>query len=185
MNRLHFLQNLLATSLLPTIGQARPVTIDLESEAQRVRRELLEAWARSETLTLITATQMPAESYEFKYTPEAMTFAEQWRHCCQFTTTLLAERLGIDDPYKNGRDLSKAVTKQQVLDEIKALYGCMRQTITTIPDAKLFEQAEFVGGKIPNWRYLYAMDNHIIHHRGQCMVYLRMNGVTPQGYLGW
>lgn len=144
MNRLHFLKNLLATSLLPTTGQARPATIDLESEAQRVRRELLEAWARSETLTLITATQMPAESYEFKYTPQAMTFAEQWRHCCQFTTTLLAERLGIDDPYKNGRDLSKAVTKQQVVEEIKALYGFMRQTITTIPDAKLFEQAEFV-----------------------------------------
>ncbi|RZM10040.1 MAG: DinB family protein, partial [Pedobacter sp.] len=30
-----------------------------------------------------------------------------------------------------------------------------------------------------------AMDNHIIHHRGQCMVYLRMNGITPEGYLGW
>lgn len=185
MNRLHFLKNLLATSLVPATALARPATIDLESEAQRVRRELLEAWARSETLTLITATQMPAESYDFKYTPEAMTFAEQWRHCCQFTTTLLAARLGIADPYKNGRELSKAVTKQQVVEEIKALYGFMRQTITTISDAKLFEQAEFVGGRIPNWRYLYAMDNHIIHHRGQCMVYLRMNGVTPEGYLGW
>ena len=183
MNRLHFLKNLLATSLLPASVLARHA--DLESEAQRVRRELLEAWARSETLTLITATQMPAESYDFKYTPEAMTFAEQWRHCCQFTTTLLAERLGIVDPYKKDRDLSKAVTKQQVVEEIKALYSFMRQTITAIPDAKLFEQAEFVGGRIPNWRYLYAMDNHIIHHRGQCMVYLRMNGVTPEGYLGW
>ncbi len=147
MNRFHFLRNLLATSLLPATALARPAPIDLESEAQRVRRELLEAWARSETLTLITATQMPAESYDFKYTPEAMTFAEQWRHCCQFTTTLLAARLGIADPYKNGRELAKAVTKQQVVEEIKALYSFMRQTITTIPDAKLFEQAEFMGGR--------------------------------------
>ena len=185
MNRLHFLQNLLATSLLPASALAHPATFDLESEAQRVRRELLEAWARSEQLTLTTASQMPAEAYDFKYTPEAMSFAQQWRHCCEFTTTLLAERLGIDNPYKNGRDLSKAVTKQQVMDEVKALYAFMRQTITTIPDAKLFEQAEFVGGKIPNWRYLYAMDNHIIHHRGQCMVYLRLKGITPEGYLGW
>ncbi|MCY7359492.1 MAG: DinB family protein [Rudanella sp.] len=185
MNRLRFLKNLLSTSLLPAVALARPTTTDLELEAQRVRRELLEAWAVSERITLITAGQMPAELYDFKYTPQAMTFADQWRHCCQFTTTLLAERLGIDDPYKNGRDLSKAVTKQQVLDEVKALYAFMRQTITTIPDAKLFEQADFVGGKIPNWRYLYAMENHIIHHRGQCMVYLRLNGVTPEGYLGW
>ncbi|WP_143100878.1 DinB family protein, partial [Spirosoma endophyticum] len=165
MNRLRFLKNLLGTSLLSTAALARPAIIDLESEAQRVRRELLEAFARSEQLTLITATQMPAQAYDFKYTPEAMSFAEQWRHCCEFTTTLLSARLGIDNPYKNGRDLSKAVTKQQVFDEVKALYSFMRQTITTIPDEKLFEQAEFVGGKIPNWRYLYAMDNHIIHHR--------------------
>ena len=185
MNRLHFLRNLLGTSLLPASALARPATIDLESQAQRVRRELLEAWARSETLTLITANQMPAEAYDFKYTPEAMSFAGQWRHCCEFTTTLLAARLDIDNPYKNGRDLSKAVTKQEVVDEVKALYSFMRQTIMTIPDAKLFEQAEFVGGKIPHWRYLYAMENHIIHHRGQCMVYLRMKGVTPEGYLGW
>lgn len=183
MNRIRFLRNLLGTSLLPAAALARPTTI--EFEAQRVRQELLEAWAVSERITLITAGQMPAELYDFKYTPQAMSFAEQWRHCCQFTTTLLAERLGIDDPYKNGRDLAKAVTKQQVLDEVKALYAFMRQTIKTIPDEKLFEQAEFVGGKIPNWRYLYAMENHIIHHRGQCMVYLRLNGVTPEGYLGW
>jgi hypothetical protein len=185
MNRLRFLKNFLATSLLPTTALAHPASIDLESQAQRVRRELLEAFARSEQLTLITATQMPAQAYDFKYTPEAMSFAEQWRHCCEFTTTLLSARLGIDNPYKNGRDLAKALTKQQVLEEVKALYAFMRQTITTIPDAKLFEQAEFVGGKIPNWRYLYAMDNHIIHHRGQCMVYLRLKGVTPEGYLGW
>ena len=108
MNRLHFLRNLLGTSLLPAPAMARPATIDLESQAQRVRRELLEAWARSEQLTLITANQMPAEAYDFKYTPEAMSFAGQWRHCCEFTTTLLAARLGIDNPYKNGRDLSKA-----------------------------------------------------------------------------
>lgn len=185
MNRLTFLKNLLGTGLLPAAALARPVAIDLESEAQRVRRELLEAWTMSEKITLITVGQMPAESFDFKYTPEAMSFAEQWRHCCQFTTTLLAARLSIADPYKTGRDLSKAVTKQQVLDEVKALYAFMRQTITTIPDAKLFEQDDFVGGMIPNWRYLYAMENHIIHHRGQCMVYLRLNGITPEGYLGW
>lgn len=183
MNRLTFLRKLLGTSLLPEASFAG--SIDLATEAQRVRRELLEAWAVSEKMTLITASQMPADGFEFKYTPEAMTFAEQWRHCCEFTTTLLSDRLKIANPYKTGRDLSKAVTKQQVLDEVKALYAFMRQTITTIPDAKLFEQEDFIGGKIPNWRYLYAMENHIIHHRGQCMVYLRMKGVTPEGYLGW
>jgi uncharacterized damage-inducible protein DinB len=29
------------------------------------------------------------------------------------------------------------------------------------------------------------MENHIIHHRGQAIVYLRLNGVKPKGYFGW
>lgn len=67
MNRLHLLKNLLGTGLLPLAALARPATSDLDSKAQRVRRELLQAWARSERLTLITATQMPADAYDFTY----------------------------------------------------------------------------------------------------------------------
>ncbi|MBC7891926.1 MAG: DinB family protein [Sphingobacteriaceae bacterium] len=182
MKRLTFLRNLLGASLLPSVALARPVTTD--TEAGRIRQELLQAWAMSERTTLVTAEQMPAEGYEFKYTPEAMTFAEQWRHCCLFTAGQLAGRLGVINPYET-RKLPKVMNKAQVLDELKTLYAFVRQTIETVPDAKLVEMGDFMGGKIPNWRLLYAMENHIIHHRGQCIVYLRLKGITPEGYLGW
>ena len=182
MNRLTFLKNLLGAGLMPAAALATPT--DLESEAQRIRRELLEAWTMSEKMTLITAGQMPADSFDFRYTPEAMTFAEQWRHCCQFTVSQLAGRLGVINPYQT-RELPKAMTKQQVMDELKTMYAFVRQTITAVPDAKLLETDDYLGDKIPNWRLLYAMENHLIHHRGQCMVYLRLKGVTPEGYLGW
>ncbi len=184
MNRLSFLRNLVGLSLLPAVALAKPGITDLETEPQRVRRELLEAWAMSEKITLLTAGQMPADSFDFKYTPEAMTFAEQWRHCCQFTTSQLVGRLSVPNPFQM-RELPKAMTKPQVLDELKALYAFVRQTIIALPDAKLMEQDDYLGSKMPNWRLLYAMENHIIHHRGQCMVYLRLKGVTPEGYLGW
>ncbi|MCU0354066.1 MAG: DinB family protein [Cytophagales bacterium] len=29
------------------------------------------------------------------------------------------------------------------------------------------------------------MENHIIHHRGQAIVYLRLKGIRPEGYVGW
>lgn len=188
MNRFNFLRNLLATSLLPAAALARPAagiqTNDLAIEAQRVRRELLEAWIMSEKMTLITAGQMPADDFGFKYTPEAMTYAEQWKHCCTFTAGQVAGHLGVENPYKT-RKLPKDMTKREVLDELKTMYAFVRQTIETVPDAKLFEKDDYVGDKIPNWRLLYALENHIIHHRGQCMVYVRLKGVTPAGYLGW
>ena len=182
MNRLTFLKNLLGAGLMPAVTLATPT--DLESETQRIRRELLEAWAMSEKMTLITAGQMPADSFDFRYTPEAMTFAEQWRHGCQFTVSQLAGRLNVSNPYQT-RELPKVMTKQQVMDELKSMYAFVRQTITTVPDAKLLETDDYLGDKIPNWRLLYAMENHLIHHRGQCMVYLRLKGVAPEGYMGW
>lgn len=154
------------------------------SEAKRIRAELLEAWAASERMTLITAEQMPAELYAFRYTPEAMSFAEQWRHCCMFTSSQLAARLGATDLY-HAQKPPKEMTKDQVLAELKRLYGHVRTVIQTLSDAQLVTPVEFMGAEMPGWRVLYAMENHIIHHRGQCMVYLRLKGVTPTGYYGW
>lgn len=186
MNRFTFLKNVLGASLLPVTTLAGPVipTPSLAAEAQRVRQELLEAWRKSEKMSLITAQQMPADSFTFKYTPEAMTFGEQWQHCCQFTVNQLAGRTGVSNPYAN-KDLPKNSTKEQVITELKVMYGFVRQTIETIPDAQLFASDAYMDGTIPVWRMLYALENHIIHHRGQCMVYLRLEGVIPEGYLGW
>ena len=184
MNRLSFLKNLLGVSMLPAAALAHPAAADLETEPQRIRRELLEAWAMSEKTTLITAAHMPDDGFDFKYTPEAMTYAEQWKHCCQFTVSQVSARLDVANPYHT-RELPKVMTRPQVLAELKTMYSFVRHTISTVPDAKLLEQDDYLGSRLPNWRLLYALENHIIHHRGQCMVYLRLKGVTPEGYLGW
>ncbi|WP_460938627.1 DinB family protein [Spirosoma humi] len=184
MNRINFLKTLLGAGLAPAAALASPATQDLVSEAQRIRLDLLDAWAMSEKMTLLTAGQMPADSFEFKYTAEAMTFAEQWRHCCQFTVSQLAGRLGVADPYRT-RQLLPVMTKMQVMDELRTMYAFVKQTIREVPDDTLLRRDDFMGSQLPNWRLIYAMENHIIHHRGQCMVYLRLKGITPEGYLGW
>lgn len=184
MNRINFLKTLLGAGLAPAAALARPATHDLVSEAQRIRLELLDAWAMSEKMTLLTAGQMPADLFEFRYTPEAMTFAEQWRHCCQFTVGQLSGRLGVANPYQT-RQLPLVMTKAQVMDELRMMYAFVQRTIREVPDDTLLGRDDFMGSQMPNWRLIYAMENHIIHHRGQCMVYLRLKGVTPEGYLGW
>jgi uncharacterized damage-inducible protein DinB len=34
-------------------------------------------------------------------------------------------------------------------------------------------------------RILNLMDNHLAHHRGQMIVYLRLKGIEPPSYVGW
>lgn len=75
--------------------------------------------------------------------------------------------------------------KEDIIKELKKMYAYVRKSIFDVSDEKLLSNCDFAGETIPVWRLFYAMENHIIHHRGQCVVYLRLNGVIPKGYYGW
>lgn len=185
MNRLSFLKTALGAALLPAAALAKPVTpVETAAEATRLRRELDQAWRASERTTLLTAGQMPAEHFAFRYTPGAMTFAEQWRHCCEFTVAQVTGRLGVKNPYEI-RPLPALLTKAEALTELKAMYAFVRETIAEAPAETLLAEDAYMGETLPVWRILYALENHLIHHRGQCVVYLRLKGIAPEGYLGW
>lgn len=155
-----------------------------EGSMQLLRQEMKAAWLRSETMTLTNVEQMPPEYFTFKYTKEAMSFSEQWRHCVIYTCGQLAGRTGIKNPYK-GVKLPVQMPKEDIIQELKNMYTFVRETIEKLTDEKLLEVCDFAGDTIPIWRLIYALENHIIHHRGQCVVYLRLKGVKPKGFYGW
>ncbi|WP_080053973.1 DinB family protein [Spirosoma aerolatum] len=150
----------------------------------RYRRELTDVWWQSEKHSLALAEQMPAEYYPFRLTDSTMTFSEQWRHCILYTCNQLSERLGLENPYQR-RTLPTQMTKDQVLTELKAFYTHVQACIVTLPVHQFYRMTAFPDGLIPGWRLFFAMENHIIYHRGQCEVYLRLKGITPKSYDGW
>lgn len=194
MNRNHFLKSILGLGLFSTLGcQPDPDNAALERNseerngakaAKALRQELTAAWLRSETMTLTNVDQMPPEFFPFKYTDEAMTFAEQWRHCVMYTCGQLSVGTGIANPYEDVK-LPVQMSKEEVIQELKKMYSYVRSSIEALADDQLYADCDFAGDTIPLWRLFYALENHIIHHRGQCIVYLRLNGVIPKGYYGW
>ncbi|EAY26256.1 DinB family protein [Microscilla marina] len=196
MNRTRFLKNFLGLSLLSLWGcqtessKARLAVLKGTAEKQddqaikSLRQELKAAWLRSETMTLTNVGQMPAELFTFKYTDEAMTFTEQWRHCVIYTCGQLSGRAGLKNPYKDVK-LPVQMSKENIIKELKKMYTFVRQSIDELSNEKLLSSCKFAGDTIPVWRLFYALENHIIHHRGQCVVYLRLKGVVPKGYYGW
>lgn len=151
---------------------------------QQLRQELRAAWVRSEKMTLTNVEQMPPESFTFKYTDEAMTFSEQWRHCVIYTCGQLAGETGIENPYRKVK-LPYQMPKERIIEELQKMYSIVRNAIEELSAEDLLAECVFAGETIPVWRLFYALENHIIHHRGQCIVYLRLNGVTPKGFYGW
>ncbi|NKI32186.1 DinB family protein [Croceivirga thetidis] len=197
MKRTHFLKNLTGLGLLSAIGcrltnenteevsgQEKSNFSKTERAIDQLREELLAAWYQSEKMTLTNVEQMPEAYFTFKYTEEAMTFSEQWRHCVIYTCGQLAGRAEIKNPYENVK-LPVQMPKKDIIKELKNMYNHVRKSISELPEEKLNADCEFAGETIPVWRLFYAMENHIIHHRGQCVVYLRLKGVTPKGYYGW
>jgi uncharacterized damage-inducible protein DinB len=152
-------------------------------QEKQLRNELIEAFQKSETYTLAIIEQMPDDLFGFKYTPEAMSYAEQFRHCAVYTLGQIAGRLKLQNPYENAKP-KVDLNKEETIAETKKLYAFLYKTIQELPDERFYEKVDFQGS-IPVWRLFYAMENHIIHHRGQAICYLRLKGVTPKGYFGW
>ena len=181
MKRSKFIKMLGGVGIIPLLG-AR--SYDHEANGVVLKQELKAAWVRSETMTLTNMEQMPPEFFTFKYTEEAMTFSEQWRHCVIYTCGQLAGRTGVINPYKDVK-LPVQMPKEQVIGEVKKMYAFVRQSIEELSMEKLNATCAFAGDTIPIWRLFYDLENHIIHHRGQCVVYLRLKGVIPKGFYGW
>lgn len=160
------------------------VVANAQNRTAELRQELIDAFDMSEKYSLKICDQMPAEFYQFKATDSVMTFAEQWRHCVIFSINQIAGRTGVVNPLKE-RKLPKVMNKEQVVSEVKAMYAFIRKTVRELPETKLYEKTGFTNGEIPMWRLIYAVENHIIHHRGQVIVYLRLKNIVPEGYVGW
>jgi len=134
-----------------------------EDEATtQLKQELFSAWLRSEEMTLKNVEQMPPELFTFKYTKEAMTFSEQWRHCVIYTCGQLAAKTSLTNPYKKVK-LPVQMPKEDVIRELKNMYAFIRQSIRELPGEELRADCDFAGDTIPVWRLFYALENHIIH----------------------
>lgn len=180
ISRKAVLQSLLGISFsLPAFSDSRS-----KKELKNFKEEFSPAWKSSLNYTLTVFNQMPEEHLDFSYTPESMSFRTQFVHCITFTASQLAGRLEISNPYENKKDWSK-LSKAQVADEIKGFYAWVEKVVGETPVEKLAKEEGFAGGKIQVWRFFYAMENHLIHHRGQAICYLRLKGITPEGYVGW
>lgn len=159
-----------------------------EKDFLEFKKDFSEVWKSSLDYTLRLYNQMPEEKFDFKYTPESYSFRTQFVHCLTFNTAQICGRLNIPNPHdekekKNG--FWKSLTKAELETEIKDFYVWVEKTLFETKPEKLMQLENFAGGKIPGWRLFYALENHIIHHRGQVVCYLRLCGITPIGYIGW
>lgn len=143
-----------------------------------------QVWERASDYTLAVAKAMPEEHYAYKPDTSAMTFGGQLLHIVDnisFLTSL------ISGESKTFYDKSQAeiLNKDQVIETLGNANDYVGKLIAEISTDDLNAAIEFRRLEMSKENIFYLLRDHQVHHRGQCIVYLRMAGVKAPSYVGW
>ncbi len=141
--------------------------------------ELIVKWTNNKSYTMDIIEAMPEADFDFIPAEDIMSFQEQAVH---ITSTLhwQMEKLGFDEIPE-----FKAETKDEILESYEALFDYILLELESMKGADLTDTIDVFYGNSSKRRLLNLMDNHVAHHRGQLIVYLRLKGIKPARYKGW
>ncbi|MBO6606701.1 DinB family protein [Psychroserpens sp.] len=149
-------------------------------------KDYLERLEKSKTYLILVAESMPEDLYEFKATPESMSFAEHLMHIAWAMDWHSQSLMGGRDARDWNTDTELKVDNKSKLDMISKLNETFEKTIEFISDFdtnRLDERLDYFGADRTKRQILMLLSDHITHHRGQMLVYLRLNGLKPPRYV--
>lgn len=145
---------------------ANPVTTTVKAQLTRYAKNMVAA-----------ADSMPAEKYNFKPTPEMITFAHLIGHIAQSNTFLCSKVSGVAAPEGKFADSDP---KDKLVAALKASFEFCTTVLANVDDSKLGDPMVLFGNR-PASRAaaLIALSDDWYDHYGAQAVYLRLNGILP------
>ena len=146
--------------------------------------ELGEKWKNSMEYTLEIAELMPDSLYDFKPTDEEMSFGEQLLHMGE-NMTWLSQVYMMNNTTFMMENKEQPFLASDIKKEIEDAYALAMQAHKEVDINRLDDKMDFFAGPKTVRQIIHLMHDHATHHRGQLIVYLRLNGIKPPKYRGW
>lgn len=149
-------------------------------------KEYLERLEKSKEYLILVAETMPEDKYDFKATPESMSFAENLMHIAWamdwHSQSLMGEREARD--WNTDTELKvDNKSKKEMINTIDRTFDKTIEFILNFDLNKLEERLDYFGSDRTKRQVLLLLADHITHHRGQMLVYMRLNGLKPPRYV--
>jgi len=147
--------------------------------------QFLEYWDNVRGRTRRVVTRIPPEHLEWAHRAGAFTLGDLVRHLAAIERYMYAETVaGRPSRYPGcGTDLAEGY--DAVLAYFDRLDTEARNIIGGLSDADLQRKCTTPAGSlITTWKWLRAMVEHEVHHRGQIYLMLGMLGVTTAPLFG-
>lgn len=152
------------------------------SQAQITMDEFMAKWENSRQFTLETLDKMPDNLLDYRPHASARSFKEQITH-------VAASIAGLSKGFLEGGDMdfdpeAKPQSKAELKKFIEGCYDYGKQTISSLSEAQLSEEVDSFAGKVTRRQMLGLIDDHVTHHRGAAISYIRANGIEPPAFRG-
>lgn len=153
------------------------------SFAQEVIPTFLEKWKNSKDYLIEVAKAMPHDKYNFKPTEREMSFGKQLLHI-KANMDWLSSTYFTSNPKKE-KELNENLSKSEIIAALEKSFDNTYAIIKAYDEKKINDKSDFFAGPKSKLQILNLLQDHVTHHRGQILVYLNLNGVTPPKYVGW
>lgn len=149
-------------------------------------KEYLERLENSRDYLILVAESMPEEKYDFKASPESLSFEENLMHIAWamdwHSQSLMGERKARD--WETDTELKvDNKSKKEMIATVRRTFDKTIDFISEFDIDKLGERLDYFGLERTKRQILLLLSDHITHHRGQMLVSLRLNGLVPPRYV--
>lgn len=144
----------------------------------------LEYWSSVRGRTTRVVRAIPPEHIEWTYQEGKFTLGDLVRHLAALQRYMFAENF-LDRPSSYpGHGVELASGYDEVLAYFERMDQETRDILRSLPPGHLETSCTTPGGaKLRVWKWMRAMVEHEIHHRGQIYLYLGLLGIpTPPLY---
>lgn len=149
-------------------------------------KDYLERLENSRTYLILVAEMMPEDKYDYKASPESLSFAENLLHIGYALDWHSQSLLGDREARVWKTDTIYNVTNKSKSEMIATINKTFDETIQLIKAydvTDLNDTLDYFGLNRSKRQIFLLLADHITHHRGQMLVYLRLNGLVPPRYV--
>jgi uncharacterized damage-inducible protein DinB len=149
-------------------------------------KDYVERLENSKKYLILVAETMPEDNYKFKATSESMSFAENLMHIVWamdwHSQSLMGGREARDWDTDTELKVDKK-SKKEMIATIEKTFDTTIEFISNFEVKRLEERLDYFGSDRTKRQVLLLLADHITHHRGQMLVYMRLNDIKPPRYV--
>ena len=130
--------------------------------------------------TIAAVEAMPADKFNYKPTPDQMTFGHLVAHMIEANNALCSGAAAVPAP--KVEEAKESDGKDKLVAALKASFDFCTDSLAKMDDSKLSETTDGPGGQqLSRARFALGIASNWADHYAEAAMYLRLNGLTPPG----